>query len=151
MNVTSALSAYAYQSTLTQTGSASQALTQALVAGQSQVAQTGVLLGSVDPLTALSGSDNQGLLSLAYGSAASSGNGPGAIQATLATLNGGTTSALLPSTDGLPVSAAALAPSTTAALVRYAYDQSQNPSAFAQQIATAAQQSVLTSGLNLLA
>lgn len=150
MNVTSALSAYAYQSTLTQTGSASQALTQALVAGQSQVAQTGALLGSVDPLTALSGSDNQGLLSLAYGSAASSGNGPGAIQAMLTTLSGGT-SALLPSTDGLPVSAAALAPSTTAALVRYAYDQSQNPSTFAQQAATVAQQSVLTSGLNLLA
>lgn len=153
MSVSGALSTYAYQNTLTQTGSASQALTQAMAAGQSQAAEAGALLasaGQVDPISALSGGSNsQTLVSLAYSSSAASGNGPEAVQAMLATLGGGA-SALLPTSDGLPVSTAALSPTTTEALARYAYDQSQNPAHTAAQAAAAGQQSLLSSGLNLL-
>ena len=68
MNVSSALTAYAYQSTLTQTGSPSQALSQALAASQSQVASVTALwtgAGSADAFTALAGSSGtQALTSL---------------------------------------------------------------------------------------
>ena len=56
VNGIGALSSYAYQTALTKTGSASQALTQAMAAGQSQAADVGALLasaGSVDPIAAL--------------------------------------------------------------------------------------------------
>ncbi len=154
VSATSALSLFAYQSTLSQTGSKAQAVTQALAAGQSQAAETGSLLasvGTVDPITALSGgSVSSALTSMAYANSASSGNGPEAVQAMLAALGGGT-SALLPSTDGLPVSAAALSPGATAAMSRYAYDQSQNPSATVQQALASARQSLEQTNLNLLA
>jgi hypothetical protein len=155
MSVTGVLSAYAYQNTLARTGSASQALSQGMAVGQSQAAQAATLLssaGTVDPASALSGgSSSSALVSLAYGASASSGNGPEAVQAMLASLGGGTSALLAPSTDGLPVSAAALTPaSATAALVRYAYDQSQDPKAAEQQAITAGQQALLSSGLNLL-
>lgn len=154
MNVSSAFTAYAYQSTLTQTGSQSQALSQALAASQSQVASVNALLGgptSLEPLSALaSSSGSQALTSLSYATAAQLGNGADAVQALLASLNGGVSS-LLPASDGMPASAALLSPSTTSALVRYAYDQSQNPTHTAAQIAASGQQALLTSGLNLLA
>ncbi|HEY3401104.1 MAG TPA: hypothetical protein VGK03_10775 [Geothrix sp.] len=154
MNVAGALSAYTYQSTLAQTGSASQALTQALATSQSQVGQASALLagaGSLDGATALAGGSGvQALASLAYSASAASGNGPEALQAMLATLGGGT-SALSSTSDSLPLSAAILSPSTTEALVRYAYDQSQNPKNAEQLAITAGQQALLTSGLNLTA
>jgi hypothetical protein len=154
MSVTGALSAYAYQSTLTQTGSTSQALTQALASSQSQVADARTLLasaGPVDPLAALAGSANgQALTALVDAASASSGDSPGSVQAMLASLGGGT-SALIPTSDGLPVSAVMLSPSTTEALVRYAYDQSQNPDSLANKTDLLGQQALLASGLNLLA
>lgn len=154
MNVAGALSAYTYQSTLAQTGSASQALTQALATSQSQVGQASALLagaGSLDGAAALAGgSGAQALASLAYSASAASGNGPEALQAMLATLGGGT-SGQSSTTDSLPLSTAILSPSTTEALVRYAYDQSQNPKNAEQLAITAGQQALLTSGLNLTA
>ncbi len=154
INATSALSLFAYQNTLSQTGSKSEAVTQALAAGQSQAAETAGLLasiGTVDPIAALSGgSASEALTSMAYAHSAASGNGPEAIQAMLAALGGGA-SALLPSTDGLPVSAAALSPGASAAMVRYAYDQSQNPAATAQQALASTRQSLEQTTLNLLA
>ena len=55
--------------------------------------------------------------------------------------------------DGLPVSAAALTPGATEAMVRYAYDQSQNTSSNStvQQAVASAQQSLQQTSLNLLA
>ena len=154
VNATGALSSYAYQSALSKTGSSSQALIQALAAGQSQAADVGSLLasvGSVDPIAALSGGSNsQALTSLAYNASASLGNGASAVQAMLATLTGGS-SALFSGSDGLPVSAAALSPGNTEALLRYTYDQSQDPKTSAKQAAASAQQALLTSGLDLLA
>jgi hypothetical protein len=147
VNGIGALSAYAYQTTLNQTGSSSQALSQAMTVGQAQAAETSGLLasvGPVDPLAALGGgTTGPGLAGLAYASSAASGHGPDAIQAVLAALGGGS-SALFTGSDSLPVSAAALSPSTTQALVRYAYDQSQNPD-------KALQQAQLGTGLNFLA
>jgi hypothetical protein len=153
MNVSSALTAYAYQSTLTQTGSRSQALSQALAAGQSQVASATNLLdgaGSTDALAALAGNSGApALTALSYATAAQSGTGADAVQALLASLNGGV-SALLPAADSMPTSAPLLSPSTTEALVRYAYDQSQNPANTTAQIAASGQQALLSSGLSLL-
>ncbi len=153
MNVSSALTAYAYQSTLTQTGSQSQALSQALAASQSQVASATALLSgstSMEPLSALAGSSGtQALTSLSYATAAPSGTGADAVQALLASLNGGV-SALLPASGGMPASAALLSPSTTSALARYAYDQSQNPTHTAAQSAASGQQALMASGLTLL-
>ena len=154
VNVAGALSAYTYQSTLAQTGSASQALTQGLAAGQAQVAQANALLasaGSLDATTALAGGSGiQALASLAYSASAASGNGPEALQAMLASLGGGT-SAFSATSDSVPMSTAVLSPSTAEALVRYAYDQSQNPKHAEQLAITAGQQALLTSGLNLTA
>ncbi len=115
VNGLGALSAYAYQTTLDRTGSRSQALGQAMTLGQAQAAETSDLLASVGPVDAL---------------------------AALPALGG--PPALFPGTDNLPVSAAALAPSATQALVRYAYDQSQNPD-------RALQQAQLGTGLDFLA
>ena len=154
MNVSSALTAYAYRSALTQTGSPSQALSQALAASQSQVATATALLtgaGSADAFTGLAGSSgSQALTALSYATAAPLGTGADAVQALLASLNGGVSS-LLPASGGMPASAALLSPSTTSALVRYAYDQSQNPTHTAAQSAASGQQALVTSGLNLLA
>ena len=149
-----ALSSYAYQSSLAQTGNASQALIQALASGRSQAANAGALVSSagfVDPISALAGGSNsQALTSFAYGASADSGNGPQALRAMLASLGGGV-SAFAPSSDGLPVSAAAISPGATQALLRYAYDQSQDPEAAVKQAVLSAQQFVSTSALNLLA
>jgi hypothetical protein len=154
LNGVGALSSYAFQNTFAQTGSASQALTQALTATQSQAADTSALLASVssfDPLAALSGGSNaQALVSLAYSASAATGNGPEAVQAMLASLGGGASVFTSPSSN-LPGSEAALSPDTTQALARYAYDQSRDPASAAREAATAAQQSLLTSALNLLA
>jgi hypothetical protein len=155
VNLSGALGALAYQTTLNQTGSPSQALLQSLAAGQSQAAEAGSLIASVgptDPQAGLAGgAGSQALASFAYGTSATAGKGPEAVQALLATLGGTTAPALLPSSDNLPVSAAALSPSTTAALVRYAYDQSQTPAAATQQAIASGQQTLLNTGLNLLA
>jgi hypothetical protein len=154
MNVAGALSAYAYQSTLTQTGNASQALRQGLAASQSQAASTSTLLasaGSIDPMAALAGGSGvQALASLAYTSSAASGNGTQAVQAMLASL-GSSSTALFASSDKMPLSAAAIAPGATEALARYAYDQSADPKTSAQQAAAAAKQALLSTGLDLLA
>ena len=154
MNVAGALSAYAYQSTLTQTGSASQALGRGLAASQSQAAETTTLLasaGAVDPMATLAGGSGvQALASLAYSTSAASGNGVGAVQSLLASLGGGT-SAFTSTSDKLPASTTALSPGATEALARYAYDQSADPKTSAHQAAAAAKQALLTSGLDLLA
>jgi hypothetical protein len=160
VNAIGALSAYTYQNTLAQTGSASQALSQALAASQSQADDMSSLLssvGSVDPLTALSGSSGmESLSALTYASSAASGNGSDALQAMLGTRSPTSSlSSLFSGTDGLSMSAALLSPSTTEALVRYTYDQSQNHTASAAQTAAQAiasgQQTLMTSTLNLLA
>lgn len=154
INAISALSAYTYQSALTQSGSPAQALNQALPVAQSQAATVGGLLasaGSVDPLAALAGgADAQALGSLAYAASAASGNGPEALQALLASL-GGSSAALLSPSTGQPSSTASLSPSVAEALARYAYDQSQNPAHTVAQTAAAGQQVLLASTLNLLA
>lgn len=153
VNVAGALTAYTYQSTLAQTGSASQALTQALAASQSELNATSTMLdngSSVNAFASLAGgSGSQALTSLAYATAAGSGNGADAIKSLLSSLNGGV-SALLPSSEGMPASAALLSPSTTSALARYAYDQSKNATATVAQAAASGQQALLASGLNLM-
>jgi hypothetical protein len=154
INAISALSAYTYQSALTQSGSAAQALTQSLSLAQSQSASVGGLLasaGSVDPLAALAGgSETQALASLAYSASEASGTGSESVQALLAALGTGS-SALLTTSTALPTSAVGLSPSATEALARYAYDQSQNPTHTIAQTAAAGQQALLASTLNLLA
>jgi len=154
VNASAALSSYAYQTTLARTGSASRALSQALASNQSQAADTSALLasaGSFDALAPLAGGANsQALVGLAYGASAAAGNGPEAVQALLASLGGGS-SVFTPDSDNLPVSAAALTSSSSLALARYAYDQSQNPEADTKAAVSAARQSILSSGLNLLA
>ena len=131
-----ALSSHTYRMALARTGSPSQALTQALAAGQSQAAGVGGLVASAGPgdeASLLAGAAaSQGLAALAYAQAEASGTGPQALRAMLAALGGGS-AALFTGSDGLPVSAAALAPTSTAALVRYAYDQTQDPAAALQQ------------------
>lgn len=154
INAISALSAYTYQGALTQSGSAPQALTQALASGQSQAANVRDLLASAaatETLASLAGgSGAQALASLAYSASESAGTGPASVQALLATLGTGS-SALLTTSTSLPASTAGLAPSAIEALARYAYDQSQNPTHTIAQTAAAGQQALLASGLNLLA
>lgn len=123
------LVAYTYQKALSQTGSPDQALSQALSASQAQIDDLSSLFsstGSEDSQTAL-----QALL------------GSSSPTASL--------SSLFSSPDGLSVSASVLAPDATAALVRYTYDQSQNPTASLSQALASGQQALLSSGLNLLA
>lgn len=154
INAMSALTAYSYQNTLAQTGSAGQALTRALAIGQAQVGQMASLFSGgspSDPLASLAGaSAQQALAAYAYDSAASSGNGASAAPSLLATMNSGSSS-LWATTNSMPLSTALLAPSTTAALARYAYDQSQNQTESAAQAAASGQQSLIASGWNLLA
>jgi len=160
VNTIGALSAYAYQNTLAQTGSTSQALSQALAASKAQVDSVTSMLssmGPVDPLAALSGNSGMEALSaLTYSSSAASGNSADALQALLGS-NASTSSlsSLFSGSDGLSMSAALLSPSTTEALVRYTYDQSQNYSASSAQTTAQAiasgQQTLMTSTLNLLA
>lgn len=154
VNAISALASYAYQSALGQTGSSSQAMAKGLAMVQSQVADVSTLFsnaGSTDPLAALAGSSSRAALaSLTYSASASSGGASSAVQDLLSSISstsGAATSAVSP----LPWSVAMLSPSSAQALVRYAYDQSQNPSHTAAQAAAAGQQSQLASGLNLLA
>lgn len=150
----SALTGYSYQSALKLTGNRSQALTQALAASQSQINQMGTLLSpktaTTDAFTTLAVSSGQeAMAGLSYLTAAATGNGTSAIQSLLGSLNPGVSS-LLPSAGSMPQSATLLAPSTTAALARYAYDQSQNPASYTTQAVTAGQQSLMASGWNLL-
>jgi len=150
----SALTGFSYQNTLKQTGSGSQALTQALAASQSQINQMSTLLSpktaTTDAFATLAGASGlEAMAGLSYTTAAATGNGTSAIQSLLGSQNPGI-SALLPSADSMPQSATLLTPSTTAALARYAYDQSQNPASYATQAVTAGQQSLMASGWNLL-
>jgi hypothetical protein len=155
VNAAGALSAYAYQSALSQTGNASQALSQALAASQAQVAQTSSLftgVGPIDPMATLAGgAESQSQASLYFGASSATGNASGTVQGLLSSLLGGSNSALFSGSDSLPSSAALLTGGALESLVRYAYDQSQNPTASSQQLAASAQQTALTSGLNLLA
>lgn len=155
VNAIGALSAYAYQNTLAQTGSASQALSQALAASKAQADQVSSLFGnasSTDSFLAQTG--NSGLAALTYSASAASGTGADAIQALLGSQTSNPSS-LFTNSDGQPSSAAMLSPSAAAALARYTYDQSQNHTASSAQTAAQAiasgQQSLLASGLNLLA
>lgn len=150
------LVAYTYQKALTQTGSADQALNQALSASQAQVNDLNSLFssaGSADPLAALSSASGLGELNaLSYSTASPLGQDSAALQALLGSSSPtASLSSLFSGTDGLPVSASVLAPDATAALVRYAYDQSQNPTASLNQALASGQQALLSSGLNLLA
>ncbi|WLT31358.1 hypothetical protein [Geothrix sp. PMB-07] len=156
VNGLGALSAYTYQSTLSQTGSADLALSQALAASQSQVNDLSSLFasaGSEDPLAALIGTSGlSGMNALSYSTASSPGKGSEALQALLgSSAPTSSLSSLFSNSDGLSVSAAILAPETTAALMRYTYDQSQNHSASLSQALESGQQTLLASGLNLLA
>jgi len=153
VNAINALSSYAYQSALGQTGSSSQAMSKGLAMVQSQVAEASALLSnaaSTEPLAVLSGSPSlPALSSLTYSASAAAGNGSSAVQDLLSSFSGSQGSA--PSAvAALPWSVAMLSPSSAQALVRYAYDQSQNPNHTAAQAAAAGQQSLLASGLNLL-
>jgi len=150
------LVAYTDQKALSQTGSADQALSQALSASQAQISDLSSLFsstGSEDSLAALSGASAlSSLNALSYSTASSSGQDP----TTLLTLLGSSSptaslSSLFSGADGLPVSASVLAPDATAALVRYTYDQSQNSAASLSQALASGQQALLSSGLNLLA
>ena len=117
----SALSSYAYQSTLGQTGSSSQAMSKGLSMVQAQVAEASTLFsnaGSTDPLAALAGSSSRAALaSLTYSASTSTGNGSSAVQDLLSSLSGNQeagSSAVSP----LPWSVAMLSPSSAQALVR---------------------------------
>jgi GH18 family chitinase len=157
MSVMGSLSAYTYQSALSQTGNSGQAITQALASARSQVANVATLLSSgtqasSDPFATLVDSSSlQALASLAYTSGNATGSGAQSLQSLLNSLGGGSSSTLFSTSSTMPLSAAVLAPSATEALVRYAYDQSQNPTNAAQQVATSGQQSLLATGFNLLA
>ena len=149
MNV-SGLSTYTYQSTLQQTGSASQALSQALTASKSQADLVGSLFGSTgtqDPLTGAFASPD--LASLTYTTSAAAGSGSDLLQSLLA--GSGSSLAGLFSSGGQSLTSAMVSPSAAAALARFAYDQSQNPATLTQQATASAQQSLLQSGLSLLA
>ena len=152
VNAAGALSAYAYQTTLAQAGSASQALAKGMSAAQSQAADTSALLssaGATDP--ALADAAGVGAMaSLAYSAAATTGNGTAAVQSMLASMSS-SSSVLFASSDKSPLSAAALNPGAAEALARYAYDQSADPKTSAQLAAAAAKQALQSTGLDLLA
>jgi hypothetical protein len=170
VNATGALSSYTYQSTLTQTGSASQALSQALAASQSQVDEMSSLFSSAgqgDPLASLAASSGLAALSsLTYSAATASGNGADALQALLGSSSATSSlSSLFSTTGGQSMSVAMLSPGAAEALVRYTYNQSQNQTTAATttapstsptspttaQLIVSGKQTLLTSGLNLLA
>jgi hypothetical protein len=164
VNATGALSSYTYQSTLAQTGSASQALSQALAASQSQVDQASSIFGSTgqgDALSALAASSGlSALSSLTYSAASASGSSSDALQALLGSSSSTSSlSSLFDTSGGQSMSVAMLSPSSAEALVRYAYDQSNNKSSSTApattptitQLIASGQQTLLSSGLNLLA
>jgi len=156
VNAIGALSAYTYQSTLAQTGSSNQALSQALAASQSQASDMSSLLsslGATDPFATLSASSGlEAMSGLTYSAAA--GKGASAVLAQLGTQSSSAAS-IFSGSDGLSVSAAVMSPSATEALVRYTYDQSQNhtasSAATASQAIASGQQTLFASTLNLLA
>jgi hypothetical protein len=155
IDAVSALTTPSYLNPLAPTGSGNQTMALALaqVASQAQIAQATTLFSSTsttEAFASLAGASGlQALAAYNYNSAAASGNGVSAVQSLLSSLNGGL-SAQMPTADSLPLSTALLAPNAASALARYAYDQSQNQSAFATQAVSAGQQSLLTSGWNLL-
>jgi hypothetical protein len=90
----SALTGFSYQNTLKQTGSGSQALTQALAASQSQINQMSTLLSpktaTTDAFATLAGTSGQeAMAGLSYLTAAATGNGTSAVQSLLGSLNRG--------------------------------------------------------------
>jgi hypothetical protein len=164
VNATGALTSYTYQNILSQTGSTSQALSQALAASQSQIDQASSLFGSTDqadPLTTLAASSGlSALSSLTYSAVAASGNGSDALQAMLGTSSSTSSlSALFTTSSGQSTSVAKLSPSAAEALVRYTYEQGQNKSGSTApattptitQLIASGQQTLMASGLNLLA
>jgi len=158
VNAIGALSAYTYQSTLAQTGSSNQALSQALAASQSQASDMSSLLsslGATDPFATLSASSGlEAMSGLTYSASAAAGKGASAVLAQLGTQSSSAAS-IFSGSDGLSVSAAVMSPSATEALVRYTYDQSQNhtasSAATASQAIASGQQTLFASTLNLLA
>lgn len=149
MNI-SGLSTYTYQATLQQTGSASQALTQALAASKSQADLVGALFqSSGSQETPASAFTSPGLASLAYTTSAGAGSGSDLLQSLLA--GAGSSLSGLFASEGQSLSSAMASPSAAAALARFAYSQGQNPATLAQQTAASGQQSLLQSGLSLLA
>ena len=168
VNAIGALSSYTYQSTLAQTGSASQALSQALAASQSQVDEASSIFssgGQGDALTALAASSGlSALSSLSYSAATASGNSSDALQAVLGSSASSSTatsslSSLFSTSGGQSLSVAMLSPSAAEALVRYTYDQSNNKSSSTApattptitQLIASGQQTLMSSSLNLLA
>ena len=169
VNAVGALSSYTYQSTLAQTGSAGQALSQALAASKAQVDQASSIFGNTgqgDALTALTASS--GLSALSYSASAASGSTSDVLQALLGTSSSSSAStsslsSLFSTSGGQSVSAAMLSPDATAALARYTYNQSQtsaSPTATTSsssatptitQLIASGQQALLSSTLNLLA
>ena len=139
LNVNAALTSYAFQNTLSLTGSSKQAISKALTASQV-------------PAQATPSPETQASLLSSYASptSAPAGSGPAEVQAMLSALGSSTTSALLPAASSMPVSAALLSVTGTEALARYAYDQSRNPAATAQQAASSGQQVSPNQGVNFL-
>jgi len=147
VNALGAFGSYAYQSILSQTGNANQAYSQALSAGSSQAAsRTFQAPPRVDPVDAMAALDG-GTPDQASTASANAPAMPSAPQALLNAFLGSNTSAFSAS-DSLPSSALALSPANSEALIRYAYDQSQNPNAVSQ-VSSSTQPP--TASLNLLA
>jgi hypothetical protein len=164
VNAIGALSSYTYQNILSQTGSASQALSEALVASQSQVDQASSLFGNTgqgDALTTLAASSGlSALSSLSYSAAAASSGSSDALQGLLGSSSSTSSlSSLFSTSGGQSVSAAMLSPDAAEALARYTYNQSQNNSNSTAsttaptitQLIASSQQALLSSTLNLLA
>ena len=149
MNI-SGLSAYTYQATLQQTGSTGQALNQALAASQSEADMVGSLFGSTgtqDPLVGAFATPE--LASLTYTFSAAGGNSSDPLQSLLS--GAGSSLSDLFSSSSPSLTSAMVSPATAAALARYAYSQNQTPTTLAQQATASAQQSLLQSGLSILA
>lgn len=147
LNVNAALTSYAFQNSLSLTGSAKQAITKAMTASQAPAQappspEAQASQGLASTLSSLS--------SYASPTSVAAGNGPAEVQAMLSALGSSTTSALLPAASSMPVSAALLSVTGIEALARYAYDQSRNPTATAQQAASSGQQVSPAQGLNFL-
>ncbi len=149
MNIGS-LSTYTYQSALQQTGSASQALGQALAVSKSQADMVGSLFKSTGTQNPLAGAfSSPDLASLTYTTSAATGGGSELIQSLLA--GASTSLAGLFASNDQSLTSAMASPSAAAALARFAYNQSQNPANLVQEAATSGQQSLLQSGLSFLA
>jgi hypothetical protein len=137
INISSALMAFTTQSA---------SITPAARTQQANANAPSGSVGAADSSLSLGGSSSG--QALTYG--ATSGMGPKGVGDPLSGVGGGA-APLLASSDGLPMSAMVLAPASTEAMVRYAYDQSQNPAKSAQQTSPSTQQGLLVPGLNLLA